>query len=420
MSASQFSVLFLIALAAGCTLHLWLQSRQIRYVGARRNAVPADFSATISLAAHQRSADYTTAKCRFKQVETVYETLLLLAFTLGGAIGWLDETSRSLTGSPILSGLALLAGFTVLNGLLTLPLSVYSTFGIEARFGFNHITPKLFVLDLIKSSLLSAAIGLPLAALVLWLMQRMGDAWWLWVWATWVGFTVLLMLVFPTWIAPLFNKFSPLTDELLRQKIESLLARCGFKSSGVFVMDGSKRSSHGNAYFTGLGQSKRIVFFDTLLKQLSEQEILAVLAHELGHFRHRHVFKRLLWTFLLALGLLWMLGQLSHQEWFFLGLGAKQGSTAVALLLFFLALPVFTFIFAPVGSWLSRRQEFEADTYAAQHASAEDLVSALVKLYRDNANTLTPDPIFSKFYYSHPPAAIRIAALRSLGQPKTD
>ncbi len=417
MSACQFSVLFLVALAAGCALHLWLQSRQIRHVGAHRDAVPADFSETIPLNAHQRSADYTAAKCRFKRIETVYEALLLLAFTFGGAIGWLDAASRALSDSPILTGLALLAGFTVLNGLLTLPLSVYSTFGIEARFGFNNITPKLFVQDLIKSSLLSATIGLPLATLVLWLMQHMGDAWWLWVWATWVGFTVLLMLVLPPWLAPLFNKFSPLTDESLRQKIESLLARCGFKSSGVFVMDGSKRSSHGNAYFTGLGQSKRIVFFDTLLKQLSEQEILAVLAHELGHFRHRHVFKRLLWTFVLALGLLWLLGQLKGQPWFYQGLGVEQASTAVALLLFFLALPVFTFIFAPVGSWLSRRQEFEADAYAAEHASADDLVSALVKLYRDNANTLTPDPLFSKFYYSHPPAAIRIAALRTLVKP---
>ena len=415
MSACQFSVLFLVALAAGCALHLWLQSRQIRHVGAHRDAVPADFSETIPLNAHQRSADYTAAKCRFKRIETVYEALLLLAFTFGGAIGWLDAASRALSDSPILTGLALLAGFTVLNGLLTLPLSVYSTFGIEARFGFNNITPKLFVQDLIKSSLLTGLIGLPLAALVLWLMQHMGDAWWLWVWATWVGFTVLLMLVFPTWIAPLFNKFSPLTDESLRQKIESLLARCGFKSSGVFVMDGSKRSSHGNAYFTGLGQSKRIVFFDTLLKQLSEQEILAVLAHELGHFKHKHIVKQMAVSFALGLLVLAVLGFFIREPGFYLGLGVDSASHAMALLLFFLVLPVFTFPFSPLSGWMSRRNEFEADRFAAAESSADDLINALVKLYRSNARSLVGDSWYSRFYDSHPGARERIGALQRAG-----
>ncbi len=414
MSASQFSLLFLAALGLGTVLHLWLQSRQIRHVLAHRAEVPGEFAESIPLESHQRSADYTLSKSRFTQVETLFEAALLAVFTLGGIIGWLDDTSRGLFASPIAAGLALIVSFALLNALLTLPFSVYSTFSVEARFGFNNITPRLFVLDLLKSTALAAGIGLPLIALILWLMEKMGDNWWLWVWATWVGFSVFLMLVFPTWIAPLFNKFSPLEDESLKASIENLLVRCGFKSSGVFVMDGSKRSNHGNAYFTGLGQSKRIVFFDTLLKQLNEAEILAVLAHELGHFRHRHVLKRLVWTFAIMLGLLWLLGQLMHQPWFYQGLGVTHGSTAVALLLFFLILPVFTFIFAPLGSWLSRRQEFEADAYAAQQAHASDLIAALVKLYRDNASTLTPDPLFSMYYYTHPPATIRIAALKAL------
>ncbi len=415
MSASLFSLLFLAALGLGTALHLWLQARQIRHVRANRDAVPAEFSESIPLESHQRSADYTVSKCRFHQTETVYEALLLLAFTFGGLINWLDQLGRSLSASPLVAGLLLIAGVSVLHSVLTLPFSVYSTFVTEARFGFNNITPRLFAIDLVKSALLAAVIGLPLLALVLWLMERMGELWWLWVWGTWVGFSLLLMLVFPTWIAPLFNKFTPLEDAALRTEIEGLLARCGFRSSGVFVVDGSKRSNHGNAYFTGLGQSKRIVFFDTLLRRLSTPEILAVLAHELGHFRHRHIFKRLAWTFALMFGLLWFLGQLISQEWFYQGLGIEQASTAAALLLFFLALPVFTFIFAPLGSWMSRRQEFEADAYAAGHASAGELVAALVKLYRDNASTLTPDPLFSMYYHSHPPASIRIATLKSLG-----
>ncbi|MDR3410255.1 MAG: M48 family metallopeptidase [Formivibrio sp.] len=415
MSASLFSLLFLSALCLGTVLHLWLQWRQICHVRKYRTSVPAEFAESIPLESHQRSADYTLTKSRFTQVETLFEALLLLVFTQGGIINWLDQTSRGLFSSPIASGLALIVVFALLNALLMLPFAVYSTFSVEAHYGFNNITPRLFILDQIKTITLATCIGLPLITLILWLMEKMGNNWWLWVWLTWVGFSVFLMLVFPTWIAPLFNKFSPLEDQSLKTSIENLLARCGFKSSGVFVMDGSRRSNHGNAYFTGLGKSKRIVFFDTLLKQLDEPEILAVLAHELGHFRHRHVVKRLAWTFTIMLGLLWLLGQLMHQAWFYQGLGVTQGSTAVALLLFFLVLPVFSFIFAPIGSWLSRRQEFEADAYAAKQAQASDLVAALVKLYRDNASTLTPDPLYSMYYYTHPPATIRIAALKSLG-----
>lgn len=415
MTPSLFSLIFLSALVTGTLLHLWLQQRQIRHVMAHRNSVPSDFSNAIPLESHQRSADYTVAKARFKQVETLIESTTLLVFTLGGGISWLNDFFRNLFSSSLASGVALLAGFTLISGLVNLPCTLYATFKIEARFGFNKMTPRLFVLDLIKSTLVSALIGLPLIALILWLMAQMGANWWLWVWAVWISFSLFMMLAYPTFIAPLFNKFEALPDLELKQRIEALLTRCGFKSSGVYVMDGSKRSSHGNAYFTGLGQSKRIVFFDTLLKQLSHQETEAVLAHELGHFKCRHVMKRLVWMFSLALGLLWLLGQIMQQTWFYQGLGVSSSGAAVALLLFFITLPVFTFIFAPAASWLSRRQEYEADHYAARHVSANDLIQALVKLYRDNASTLTPDPIFSVYYYSHPPAAIRIAALRSLG-----
>lgn len=415
MTPSLFSLIFVVALSIGTLLHLWLQQRQIRHVEAHRNTVPADFAASIPLESHQRSAAYTMAKSRFKQVETLIESATLLIFTLGGGINWLDEVSRNLFSSSLASGVALLAGFMLISSLVNLPCSIYATFKIEARFGFNNMTPRLFIIDLVKSMFISALIGLPLLTLILWLMNKMGGHWWLWVWAVWVGFSLFMMLAYPTFIAPIFNKFDPLTDDELKQRIEALLLRCGFKSSGVYVMDGSKRSSHGNAYFTGLGKSKRIVFFDTLLKQLAPQETEAVLAHELGHFKCRHVLQRLAWMFTLALGLLWLLGQIMQQAWFFQGLGVSSSGAAVALLLFFLALPVFTFIFAPVASWLSRRQEFEADAYAVRHTASNDLVQALVKLYRDNASTLTPDPLFSMFYYSHPPAAIRIAALRSLG-----
>ncbi|WP_035051428.1 M48 family metallopeptidase [Andreprevotia chitinilytica] len=414
MTAHSFSVLFVFALFVSILLQLWLAQRQINHVRRHRAAVPAEFAETITLQSHQRAADYTVTKTRFGMVGTLYEAIILVLFTLGGGIEWLTQLSQSWFTSPIAAGVTMIALLAIINTFLTLPLSWIATFKIEAAFGFNQSTPKLWLADLLKTTGIAAVIGLPLIAVVLWLMGRMGSNWWIYVWATWVGFSLLLMWIFPTWIAPLFNKFEPLPDETLRSRIENLLARCGFKTSGIFMMDGSKRSSHGNAYFTGLGKTKRIVFFDTLLKQLDGDEIEAVLAHELGHFKRRHIVKRMAWTFALMLGLLWVLGQLLVEPWFYQGLGVTTPSTANALTLFFLVLPVFTFIFGPVGSIMSRKHEYEADAYAAEQASATDLIHALVKLYRDNAATLTPDPLHSVFYDSHPPAALRIAALQKL------
>jgi len=305
-----------------------------------------------------------------------------------------------------------------LQSLLEIPFDLYRTFNIEARFGFNKMTLKLYLLDAVKGTLLGAVLGLPLLFAVLWMMSAMGELWWLYVWGVWVTFNLLLLFIYPTYIAPIFNKFEPLQDEAQKLRIESLLARCGFQSSGLFVMDGSKRSSHGNAYFTGFGKTKRIVFFDTLLQRLSPGEIDAVLAHELGHFKHRHVIKRIAFTFAVSLGFLWVLAQLLHAEWFYLGMGVTTQSTAIALLLFFMALPVFTFLLHPITSAYSRKHEFEADAYAAQQTDANELVNALVKLYQDNAKTLTPDPLYATFYESHPPAPIRIAHLQKLGESK--
>ncbi|MBE9610681.1 M48 family metallopeptidase [Chitinilyticum piscinae] len=415
MSAHQFSALFLFALISSVLVQLWLALRHANHVRRHRARVPDAFRDSITLEAHQRAADYTVAKTRFGMLVTIYDAMLLLAFTLGGGIEVLQQLSSSWLSSPLLAGVALIAGLGLLHGLLTLPFTLVSTFRIEARFGFNTMTLRLFVTDQLKSLLLAAVLGLPLLLAVLWLMQAMGERWWIWVWLVWLGFSLLLMWIFPTFIAPLFNKFEPLPDDALRSRIEALLARCGFRSSGIFVMDGSKRSSHGNAYFTGLGSAKRIVFFDTLLKHLDADEMEAVLAHELGHFKHRHILQRLVWTFAMMLGLLWLLGLLSRESWFYEGLGVSTPSTAAALLLFFLVLPVFTFLFGPLGSFLSRRHEYQADAYAAQQTSAAMLVSALVKLYRDNAATLTPDRWHSMFYDSHPPAALRIAALQRLG-----
>lgn len=419
MTAHQFSILFLFALLTSVLLQLWLAMRHINHVLKHRHSVPAEFAAQITEQAHGRAAAYTIAKTRFGMFSTIFDAMLLAAFTVGGGIELLSQLTTPWFSSDIAQGLALIAGLAVLNTIISLPFSLVSTFVIEARFGFNQMTPKLFISDLLKSTALGAVIGLPLLGAILWLMGRMGDQWWLYVWATWLVFSLTLMWVFPTFIAPLFNKFVPLEDGAMKERIVALLDRCGFTSNGLFVMDGSKRSSHGNAYFTGLGKSKRIVFFDTLLKHLEPAEVEAVLAHELGHFKHRHIVKRLVWTFGLMLGLLWVLGQLKTELWFYQGLGVTNPSTAAALLLFFLVLPVFTFIFSPFSSITSRKHEYEADAYAASvcaqsGGSAEDLVSALVKLYRDNAATLTPDPLHSMFYDSHPPASLRIAALRRL------
>ncbi|MEJ2793434.1 M48 family metallopeptidase [Iodobacter sp. LRB] len=414
MNANQFSLLFLFALTASVILQLWLAMRHINHVKRHRGSVPAEFSAEITQASHQRAADYTVAKTRFGMIVTLFEAMLLGAFTLGGGIEWLNQLISGWFTSSLWAGVALIMGITLIHSLITLPFTLISTFKIEAGFGFNNMSAQLFIADTLKTTAVATVIGLPLLAGVLWLMEQMGTYWWLWVWAVWVGFSLLLMWAFPTFIAPIFNKFEPLSDPDLKERIESLLSRCGFKTNGIFVMDGSKRSSHGNAYFTGLGKAKRIVFFDTLLKHLNASEVAAVLAHELGHFKHRHIAKRMIWTFGLMLGMLWVLGQLKQELWFYQGLGVSSQSTATALLLFFLVMPVFTFIFAPVSSMSSRKHEYEADAYAAKQESAHDLINALVKLYRDNAATLTPDPLHSMFYDSHPPAALRIAALKKL------
>ena len=379
--------------------------------------MPPEFAASVPLAAHQKAADYTGARTRLGIVDTLVSAAVLLAFTLGGGLQWLfDAWARVFEAGGYAHGIALILSVAAITGLVDLPFSIYRTFVIEAKFGFNRMTPALFIADLAKSTALGLAIGVPLLAAVLWLMAQMGDLWWLYVWLTWVGFNLAMLVAYPTLIAPLFNKFTPLADAGLQERIERLLAKCGFRSKGLFVMDGSKRSSHGNAYFTGFGAAKRIVFFDTLLSRLAPVEVEAVLAHELGHFKRHHVWKRVAWLFLASLALLALLGYVIGEPWFYEGLGVDRRSTALALVLFFMVVPVFTFLLAPIGSVYSRKHEYEADAYAASHASAEDLVRALVKLYQDNAATLTPDPVHSAFYDSHPPAALRIARLQALAR----
>jgi STE24 endopeptidase len=404
---------FLAALVAATATRIWLAQRQMRHVRAHRHAVPGTFAEAIPLGAHQKAADYTVAKSQLGIIEVLVGAAVVIALTLGGLIDVLHlQWARLLEPGGLWHGVALIASVVVLFALMDLPLSVYRTFVIEARYGFNRMTASLFVVDLVKQAALAAALGIPLALLVLWLMQKMGALWWLYVWFAWMAFNLLVLLLFPTFIAPLFNRFTKLEDPGLAGRIEALLRRCGFRASGLYVMDGSRRSSHGNAYFTGFGAAKRIVFFDTLLSRLAPTEVEAVLAHELGHYRLHHVWKRIALLFAASLGLLWVLGQLIEEPWFYGGLGVSHPSTAAALLLFMLAVPVFTFFLQPIASLYSRRHEFEADRYAAEHADSSELVSALVKLYTDNAATLTPDPVHSAFYDSHPPAAIRIARLR--------
>jgi len=414
--ATLFRAIFLIALALSIAVQLWLARRQVRHVTAHRGRVPAYFEDRISLAAHQKAADYTIARTRFTIADTVLDTVVLLALTLGGGIAALAAWTGSLALSALWQDVALIVAVMLIAGAVTLPLAWYRTFVIEQRFGFNRMTFRLWLIDLIKAALVGAALGIPLVTLVLWLMARAGSLWWLYAWLAWVAFQVMVLALYPTVIAPLFNKFEPLTDSGVKARVEQLLARCGFAAKGFFVMDGSKRSSHGNAYFTGFGAARRIVFFDTLLARLQPEEVEAVLAHELGHFKLRHVLKRTAWFALGSLALLALLGWLIDQPWFYAGLGVPLAAPryGVALVLFLLALPVFTFLALPVGSLYSRRHEFEADAYAAQNASGGALVQALVKLYEDNANTLTPDPLHSAFYDSHPPAATRIARLQLL------
>lgn len=410
----SFTNIFLACVVLTFGLRLWLGLRQLRHVWLHRDSPPSDFVESVGLEQHRKAADYTLAKTRLSLLHLALELGLLLAFTLAGGLQWLHGLTLGLTDSPLWQGTWLLIGLSFLSSAADLPLALYRQFGIETRFGFNRQTPAGFLLDLAKQALLGLLLGVPLILGTLWLMGRMGDNWWLWVWLAWMGFNLLVLAVYPTVIAPLFNKFTPLGDAALKARIERLLDRVGFRASGVFVMDGSKRSSHGNAYFTGLGQSKRIVFFDTLLEQLGPDQTEAVLAHELGHYKRHHVSKRIAMMFGFSLLLLLALAWLKESAWFYTGLNVQAQTDALALALFFLVLPVFLFPVSPLLSLYSRKHEFEADAFAAQHSHPDHLVSALVKLYRDNATTLTPDPIHSLFYDSHPKATERITRLRTL------
>ncbi|MES2940440.1 MAG: M48 family metallopeptidase [Pseudomonadota bacterium] len=414
-SASILSLAFAAALLCGLAMKFWLATRQVRYVAAHRDAVPARFHGVVSLAAHQKAAGYTIAKSRVGLIDAAFGSALLLGWTLLGGLDALNQALLAWLGPGMVQQLALIAAFTAIGGLLELPLSLYQTFVLEQRFGFNKMTWKLWLADTVKGTVLGALIGLPIAALVLWLMGAAGTLWWLWAWGVWMAFNLLLLVIYPMFIAPLFNKFQPLEDETLKARVTALMRRCGFAAKGLFVMDGSKRSAHANAYFTGFGAAKRVVFYDTLLAKLSAGEVDAVLAHELGHFKHKHIAKRIAMLFALTLAGFALLGWLATRSWFYLGLGVQPAlaapNDALALLLFIVTVPVFSFFVSPLLAQLSRRQEFEADAYAATLTSGHDLETALLKLYEDNASTLTPDPVYVKFYYSHPPASERLARL---------
>ena len=414
-SSFVWTLLFTTVLLLGLITRFYLASRQIRHVARHRDQVPAAFASTIALAAHQKAADYTLAKSRLGLLEMAFGAALLLGWTL---LGGLDALNRAVMTSglanygSLIPQLALLVAFGVISGLLDLPFTLYTTFRLEERFGFNQMTFRLWLADLLKSTLIGAVVGLPIVALILWLMGTAGSFWWLWAWGVWMVFNLLVLVLFPTVIAPLFNKFKPLDDEALKARVTALMQRCGFAAKGLFVMDGSKRSAHANAYFTGFGASKRVVFYDTLLKQLNPAEVDAVLAHELGHFKHKHIIKRIVLMFAMSLVGFALLGWLSSQIWFFTGLGVRPnmvgGNDALALLLFLLVVPLFSFFISPLMAQLSRKHEFEADAYAMAQTDGGDLARALLKLYQDNASTLTPDPLFVKFYYSHPPASERL------------
>ena len=410
--ASTLTLTFIALLILTTLIRLWLGSRQIRHVQANRAQVPTAFADNISLEAHQKAADYSSSKTRLVLVEVVVQALLLLAFTLGGGLQWLDDAWRNVLQShEIIRGALVICSAMLISALIDIPFEYYKTFTVDERFGFNKMTKAMFFGDLVKHSLVGLALGAPILFAALWLMQGAGQYWWFYLWVVWSAFNIVMLAVYPTFIAPLFNKFTPLADENLKSRIEALLVKCGFKSQGLFVMDGSARSSHGNAYFTGFGSSKRVVFFDTLLSRLNTEEIEAVLAHELGHFKHHHVIKRIVMLFAMSFFGLALLGWLINQAWFYNGLGVTTPSNHMALILFLLVSPVFMFLLRPLMASYSRKNEFEADDYAAKHANANHLVEALVKLYRDNASTLTPDPLHSAFYDSHPPASIRISKL---------
>ena len=419
MTATGFTALFAVAFAAMVGTRLWLARRQIAHVAGHRDRVPPAFADRVGLPAHHKAADYTTAKQTLLCVETIVDALVLVALTFGGGLAALLGWTAGLPVGPLWQDALLIGAVVAAGAIVSLPFSWYATFVIEERFGFNRMTLSLWLMDLVKGIALGVAFGLPLLLLVLWLMREAGNAWWLMAWGVWMAFQLLALVLYPTLIAPMFNRFEPLPAGEARERIESLLSRCGFASSGLYVMDGSKRSGHGNAYFTGFGRAKRVVFFDTLLSRLSGDELEAVLAHELGHFKLKHVLKRIGLSAALSLAFLGALAWLMREPWFYAGLGIPQSLVAealarpgVALSLFLLVFPVFTFALSPLAASYSRRHEFEADAFAARTASGAALVQALVKLYEDNASTLTPDPVHSAFYDSHPPAAIRVARLQ--------
>ena len=405
----------MLALVAGLLLKYWLNARQIRHVAQHRGRVPSAFVETVTLQAHQKAADYTVAKARLGLIDLALGSAVLIAWTLLGGLSWLNQLLLAKLGGGMTQQLALLGAFVIISGVIDLPLTLYRTFVLEERFGFNKMTLKLWFVDFLKSSLIGALVGLPIAALILWMMSATGNYWWVWAWGVWVSLNLLMLLIYPTYIAPLFNKFSPLEDVALKDRVTALMKRCGFAAKGLFVMDGSRRSAHANAYFTGFGASKRVVFYDTLLAKLSAEEVEAVLAHELGHFKHKHVIKRIVMIFAMSLAGFALLGWLATQAWFYAGLGVRPNlsgaNDALALLLFMLAVPVFSFFISPLMARSSRRHEFEADAYAVAQTSGSDLATALLKLFQDNASTLTPDPLYVSFYYSHPPASERLARM---------
>ncbi len=413
MHSTPFLFLFLAMLLISTLMRLYLSHRQINHIAQHRSKVPESFAENISLEDHQKAADYTTTKVKFGRLPLFYEVILLLIWTLGGGLDWLDKNILALELSPILTGIAVILVFSFISSMLDLPFSIYSTFVIEEKFGFNRTTVKTFITDMVKGSLLGLIIGVPLLYVILWLMEQAGDPWWIYTWLVICGFSLFMMWIYPTWIAPIFNKFEALEEGKTLDRINSLLNRCGFNSNGIFVIDGSKRSSHGNAYFSGFGRNKRIVFFDTLLKMLSDDELEAVLAHELGHFKKKHIIKGMAISFATTLLALAVLAWLMKADWFYTSLGISQPSPYMALLLFTLVLPVFTFVFQPLFSIFSRKNEFEADAFAAEQTDAQYLIHALVGMYRENASTLTPDPLYSAFYDSHPPAPVRIAHLNA-------
>lgn len=421
IASTTFTLVFCVLLIAGFGVRQWLGSRQIRHVARHRAAVPAAFAAQIDLTAHQKAADYTIVKTRLSLLSATLGAVVLLGWTLLGGLNTLNLALLSAIGPGLWQQIALVAAFSVIGGLIGLPLSWWATFGVEARFGFNRSSLGLWVSDGIKSALVGAAVGLPLLAVVLWLMGAAGSAWWLWAWGLWMAFNLLMLVIYPTVIAPMFNQFKPLDDPALQGRVQSLMQRCGFTAKGLFVMDGSKRSAHANAYFTGFGAAKRVVFFDTLLAQLSPGEIDAVLAHELGHFKHRHIIKRIGVLFAVSGLALAALGFLANQPWFYAGMGVMPSldapNGALALILFVLFVPLVSFFVSPLMSLGSRNDEFQADAYASEHAQASDLASALLKLYKDNASTLTPDPLYVRFYHSHPPASERLGRLLKSAAP---